>query len=132
MSAFGRGSCLPAICVKLGFDDSVSIWPCRQNCYAASDITILTPYNGQLRLLHRCMAENVKVFLDEADQQLAQPGSAWDVQQSETISQSVRLATVDKFQGELPDLKLILNKSWLTLSAGLQIVRRMPDRVHGP
>lgn len=75
---------------------------CRQGCYAANEITVLTPYNGQLRLLLRLLEQEGRVFVDEADQELLQPGVQLDAVQGTSrkdVLSSVRLATVDNFQG---------------------------------
>ncbi|KAK9843209.1 hypothetical protein WJX74_008770 [Apatococcus lobatus] len=75
----------------------------RQGCYDASEIAVLTPYNGQLRLLLRLLEQESKVFIDEADQQLLQLEKQVDSAQGTShkdMLSSVRLATVDNFQGE--------------------------------
>ena len=73
----------------------------RQGCYAPSEVTVLTPYNGQLRLLLRLLEQEARVFVDEADQRLLHPGldAGPGISPRDMLS-SVRLATVDNFQGD--------------------------------
>ena len=92
----------------------------RQGCYGSEDITVLTPYTGQLLLLRKALEKHTLVFLDEADQKIVDDmdtaGSAGSHNQEDaskaaqeaatnvchdTVRRRVRLATVDNFQGWL-------------------------------
>ncbi|KAL2754249.1 hypothetical protein ACRALDRAFT_1049711 [Sodiomyces alcalophilus JCM 7366] len=86
----------------------------RQGEYAASDIALLTPYTGQLRKLRAGLSREFEVFLGERDLDVLAfeddgEGSnreASDTQerhktlQKKQLTQTLRLATVDNFQGE--------------------------------
>ncbi|KAI1006799.1 hypothetical protein K3495_g1423 [Podosphaera aphanis] len=86
----------------------------RQGEYKTEDIAVLTPYTGQLQKLRALLRNNFEVFLDERDENLlVQDGfldndpRGHDVLQTERvplckkkISDLLRLATVDNFQGE--------------------------------
>lgn len=82
----------------------------RQGCYAASDVTILTPYTGQLLILKAELASYKEGFMAPAavrpDTGLQQPaGSSLDVaaaidHQTRQLSDLVQLKTVDNFQGK--------------------------------
>lgn len=102
------------------FSDANASDACRQGCYGAEDITVLTPYTGQLLLLRKMLEKHTLVFLDEADRKIvddiepsgpfapAQDASPDASQEPvtnirrETVRQRVRLATVDNFQGLSP------------------------------
>ena len=82
----------------------------RQGCYAAGDVTILTPYTGQLLIIKAELASFTESFTvpatleasaglrQAADRgQAAEPVKAW---QTKRLSDLVQLKTVDNFQGE--------------------------------
>ncbi|KAK9822561.1 hypothetical protein WJX74_004715 [Apatococcus lobatus] len=98
----------------------------RQGCYGSEDITVLTPYTGQLLLLRKALEKHTLVFLDEADQKIVDdidssgltgpenPEAASDAAQEpatnichDTVRRRVRLATVDNFQGEESKVVLV-------------------------
>jgi hypothetical protein len=80
----------------------------RQCHYAPDEIAVLTPYLGQLRRLRTRLRSAVEIIVDDRDEiQLQQAGfqSEADVPTPGTmartnLSQALRLATVDNFQGE--------------------------------
>lgn len=95
-----------------------------QGTYRADDIAVLTPYTGQLQKLRAALGHDFELFLSERDQDaLAADGFEDDGTDSDppehedtdkakarehhgkplqkkTLAESLRLATVDNFQGE--------------------------------
>ncbi|KAK7755474.1 hypothetical protein SLS62_002403 [Diatrype stigma] len=85
----------------------------RQGRYAPDDIAVITPYLGQLFLLRRRMTSLFEISVGDRDQEELE---ALDAERSEdlldsqtqtrpiskktSLLQSIRLATVDNFQGE--------------------------------
>ncbi|MBE3048131.1 hypothetical protein IMZ48_37625, partial [Candidatus Bathyarchaeota archaeon] len=91
----------------------------RQGKYSSSDIALLTPYTGQLRKLRTALSEDFEIFLGERDQEVlafeddgdeggapASPTENHKPLQKKQLLQTLRLATVDNFQGE--EAKVIL------------------------
>jgi hypothetical protein len=97
----------------------------RQGVYSSSEIAVLTPYTGQLQKLRTKMRSDFEIVLSELDQELlAKDG--FDVEdplsdkeqqinqsssnrkplQKKKLSELLRVATVDNFQGE--EAKIIL------------------------
>ncbi|KAK3317593.1 hypothetical protein B0T19DRAFT_294577 [Cercophora scortea] len=86
----------------------------RQGEYKSTDVALLTPYAGQLQKLRAALNKDFEVVLSERDlETLAQQGAADIVDfsgqisqdmgqphQKQALGQSVRIATVDNFQGE--------------------------------
>ncbi|KAK4445672.1 NFX1-type zinc finger-containing protein 1 [Podospora aff. communis PSN243] len=91
----------------------------RQGAYKSTDIAILTPYTGQLQKLRASLGKDFEISLSDKDEdKLAQDGFelAMDTSSDEgkleiaaknqpsfqrkQLLQSLRLATVDNFQGE--------------------------------
>ncbi|CAJ2505937.1 Uu.00g000670.m01.CDS01 [Anthostomella pinea] len=88
----------------------------RQGHYSATDIALLTPYTGQLQKLRRSLAKDFEIFLSDRDlDTLAADGfedsgngllspntlsPAPRTLQKKQLIQTLRLATVDNFQGE--------------------------------
>ncbi|KAK3689366.1 hypothetical protein B0T22DRAFT_427646 [Podospora appendiculata] len=84
----------------------------RQGEYKSADVALLTPYAGQLQKLRAALNKDFEVVLSERDlETLAQQGAAdtgigqtsqdmWQSHQKQTLGQSIRIATVDNFQGE--------------------------------
>ena len=91
----------------------------RQGVYQSSDIAVLTPYSGQLQKLRAKMRNEFEIVLNERDQEtLAKDGlvneedigenqhadgqseSAKRPLQKKKLSDLLRIATVDNFQGE--------------------------------
>ncbi|KAL2130209.1 hypothetical protein VTI74DRAFT_6765 [Chaetomium olivicolor] len=86
----------------------------RQGEYKSTDIALLTPYTGQLQKLRAALSKEFEVFLSDRDQealaldgfedkpdeknQLAEAGRK-PIEKKQLL-QSIRLATVDNFQGE--------------------------------
>jgi hypothetical protein len=91
----------------------------RQGTYKSSDIAVLTPYTGQLQKLRAAMRSDFEIVLSERDQEAlendgfkleeSQPGHAQVTATAEhggkplerkQLSELLRVATVDNFQGE--------------------------------
>lgn len=84
----------------------------RQGAYEATDVAVLTPYSGQLIKLRAALNQEFDISLSDRDEEtLAKDGfepsadavaSAAPVRtlQKKRLSESLRLATVDNFQGE--------------------------------
>ncbi|KAJ3578079.1 hypothetical protein NPX13_g2489 [Xylaria arbuscula] len=84
----------------------------RQGTYAPDDIAVITPYLGQLHRLRRALQSLFQISFGERDLEDLAALDASNVGESEeagaalrtttqtTLLQSVRLATVDNFQGE--------------------------------
>ncbi|KAI1170055.1 hypothetical protein F4777DRAFT_595622 [Nemania sp. FL0916] len=86
----------------------------RQGTYAPDDIAVITPYLGQLHRLRRAMQNLVQISFGEKDLEELAALDASKTDQQEVISsapapkgaarttllKSIRLATVDNFQGE--------------------------------
>lgn len=84
----------------------------RQGEYSSKDIALLTPYTGQLRKLRASLSKDFEICLSERDlETLVAEGLGVDTDESpqagshkiierKTLLQTLRLATVDNFQGE--------------------------------
>ncbi|KAL2163207.1 hypothetical protein VTH06DRAFT_5263 [Thermothelomyces fergusii] len=86
----------------------------RQGEYKSTDIALLTPYTGQLQKLRASLGSDFEVFLSDRDlEALAKEGfepmpekeqgtetGPRKMTEKKTLVQTVRLATVDNFQGE--------------------------------
>ncbi|CAI7603373.1 unnamed protein product [Penicillium glandicola] len=84
----------------------------RQGEYRSEDIALLTPYTGQLRKLRASLSKDFEICLSERDlETLAAEGLGVDIDETpqaespkliekKTLLQTLRLATVDNFQGE--------------------------------
>ncbi|CAG8957876.1 hypothetical protein HYFRA_00000216 [Hymenoscyphus fraxineus] len=89
----------------------------RQGAYKSSDIAVLTPYTGQLQKLRAKLRTDFEIVLSDRDQEtLAKDGFVQDTEESQNhlanadtqkrtlqkrnLSEFLRLATVDNFQGE--------------------------------
>ena len=82
----------------------------NQGCYRSGDIAVLTPYLGQMRKLRSALSSHFAVVLGDLDEDLMEQDdrvSGGSVEQSTTpaptkvkLSQALRIATVDNFQGE--------------------------------
>ncbi|KAJ8110060.1 hypothetical protein ONZ43_g5975 [Nemania bipapillata] len=85
----------------------------RQGAYGPDDIAVITPYLGQLHRLHRVMQASFQISVGDKDleelsaldaskvgQQDESPARAANTPVRTTLLKSVRLATVDNFQGE--------------------------------
>lgn len=85
----------------------------RQGEYAASDIALLTPYTGQLRKFRAALSQEFEIFLGERDldvlafeddgegnREAPDSGENYKNLQKKQLTQTLRLATVDNFQGE--------------------------------
>ncbi|TLS25023.1 hypothetical protein PpBr36_07472 [Pyricularia pennisetigena] len=92
----------------------------RQGSYSQSDIAVLTPYAGQLRNLRKALSSEFDIFVSDRDEEALAADShgksdseeathqtEWDkafVRKS--LAETLRLATVDNFQGE--EAKIII------------------------
>ncbi|KAM0080186.1 hypothetical protein ACKRZS_007690 [Fusarium odoratissimum] len=82
----------------------------RQGEYKTEDIALLTPYTGQLQQLRAALGKDFEICLSDRDMtQLAQEGFEDDsasnggdrkMIEKKQLIQTIRLATVDNFQGE--------------------------------
>jgi hypothetical protein len=89
----------------------------RQGVYSSSDIAVLTPYIGQLQKLREKMGNDFEIVLSERDQETlardgfdeeiallegeqAGSGSGRKPLEKKKLSEMLRVATVDNFQGE--------------------------------
>ena len=84
----------------------------RQGEYKSTDIAILTPYTGQLQKLRVALSQDFEIVMSERDEEtLARDGFAEEGDeekeepkprplQRKQLIESLRLATVDNFQGE--------------------------------
>ncbi|PGH32819.1 hypothetical protein GX50_04359 [[Emmonsia] crescens] len=80
----------------------------RQGVYSSEDVAVLTPYLGQLQKLKQRFASSFEIVLNDMDQEDLQntglegtEGGATTIQISKTsLRNTLRLATVDNFQGE--------------------------------
>ncbi|KAK5662144.1 hypothetical protein OQA88_8049 [Cercophora sp. LCS_1] len=82
----------------------------RQGEYSRSDIAVITPYLGQLQRLRRRMESMFEICLNDRDQEQVEaleadgPGVPPPTLRTQlgktTLARSIRIATVDNFQGE--------------------------------
>ncbi|KAJ5346854.1 uncharacterized protein N7506_000107 [Penicillium brevicompactum] len=84
----------------------------RQGEYTSADIALLTPYTGQLRKLRTSLSNDFEICLSDRDlETLAADrfekaedekpeSSGYNATEKKTLLQTLRLATVDNFQGE--------------------------------
>lgn len=97
----------------------------RQGKYKAEDIALLTPYMGQLQQLRTALSRDFEICLGDLDrEQLAHENfedesSSKKPVEKKKLLQTIRLATVDNFQGE--EAKIIV----------VSLVRSNPQRQVG-
>ncbi|KIL87971.1 hypothetical protein FAVG1_08853 [Fusarium avenaceum] len=107
----------------------------RQGAYKTEDIALLTPYTGQLQQLRAALAKDFEICLSDRDMsQLAREGFENEsgateggespegnrkMVEKKQLLQTIRLATVDNFQGE--EAKIII----------VSLVRSNPQRKVG-
>ncbi|QGI59613.1 hypothetical protein CEK27_001738 [Fusarium fujikuroi] len=97
----------------------------RQGKYRAEDIALLTPYMGQLQQLKAALSSDFEICLGDRDRdQLAQEDFTDDLTSNNTVEkkkllQTIRLATVDNFQGEEAEVIVV------------SLVRSNPERKVG-
>ncbi|KAJ4263476.1 hypothetical protein NW762_006295 [Fusarium torreyae] len=79
----------------------------RQREYKPADIALLTPYAGQLRRLTNALSNEFEVFLVEKDTKESSQDEECELDpaarqsvEKRRLTQALRLATVDNFQGE--------------------------------
>ncbi|KFY34168.1 hypothetical protein V494_06994 [Pseudogymnoascus sp. VKM F-4513 (FW-928)] len=82
----------------------------RQGTYGREDIAVITPYLGQLQRLKKRLADSFEIVVGDRDQEeLEAQGLQDDLESSKdgkiqiqktTLLKSLRIATVDNFQGE--------------------------------
>ncbi|KAK3045579.1 hypothetical protein LTR09_012847 [Extremus antarcticus] len=78
----------------------------RQGVYKSSDIAVLTPYTGQLQKLHALIKDGYTLSDTPNDQGDASSNSERKQLQKKQLSDLLRAATVDNFQGE--EAKLVI------------------------
>jgi hypothetical protein len=86
----------------------------RQGVYKTEDIALLTPYTGQLQQLRAALGKDFEICLSDRDMiQLAREGFEDEspegnrkMVEKKQLLQTIRLATVDNFQGE--EAKIII------------------------
>ncbi|KAI6373349.1 hypothetical protein MCOR31_003262 [Pyricularia oryzae] len=92
----------------------------RQGKYSQSDIAVLTPYAGQLRSLRKALDSEFDIFVSDRDEEALAADSHGKSDSEETtrqtewdkmfvkksLAETLRLATVDNFQGE--EAKIII------------------------
>jgi hypothetical protein len=89
----------------------------KQGVYKPGSIDVLTPYGGQLKKLKLRMQNAFEVVLDDRDIKVLEDEGPNDAAQSRappapgvqkgSMASAVRLATVDNFQGEEPEVVVI-------------------------
>ncbi|RPA86468.1 P-loop containing nucleoside triphosphate hydrolase protein [Ascobolus immersus RN42] len=85
----------------------------RQGVYKSGKIAVITPYAGQLRLLQQKMSDSFEVILNEKDEaQLEKQDPNSVIKNGPKVGKgrlldSLRIATVDNFQGEEADIIII-------------------------
>lgn len=78
----------------------------RQGVYESKDIAVLTPYVGQLQKLRTAMRSDFEIILSERDEEklikdgFINPEASSIILQKKPMSELLRIATVDNFQGE--------------------------------
>ena len=89
----------------------------RQGVYSSSDIAVLTPYTGQLQKLRTKMRSDFEIVLSDRDEETlardgfneetaateedqTSPGNRRQPLEKKKLSEFLRIATVDNFQGE--------------------------------
>ena len=74
--------------------------------YSQGNITVLTPYSGQLALLHTYLKRTCKVWLSDKDRENLLRLELLEVEEGPrtkddvTVSDMLRISTIDNFQGE--------------------------------
>ncbi len=81
----------------------------RQGAYKSTDLAVLTPYTGQLQKLRASLSKDFEISLSDKDEdklaldgfelETDEPESKPSLQRKQLVN-SLRLATVDNFQGE--------------------------------
>lgn len=82
----------------------------KQGTYGSEDIAVITPYLGQLQKIRKRLASSFEIVVGDRDQEELEakglqddlgtsPGGRIQVQKT-TLLKSLRIATVDNFQGE--------------------------------
>ncbi|KAJ0417780.1 AAA domain-containing protein [Aspergillus carlsbadensis] len=81
----------------------------RQGVYGSKDIAVLTPYVGQLQKLRSALQNDFEIVLSDRDQETLirdghedtkSDGEGHALLQKKSMSELLRIATVDNFQGE--------------------------------
>ena len=78
----------------------------KDGAYSQGDIAVITPYSGQLAALYEGLKATCRFWLNERDRQLLLSEDAFDDGKLERkkedvpVSDMLRIATVDNFQGE--------------------------------
>ena len=96
---------------EVGMVVSTVQYLCQQG-YDKKSMVVLTPYLGQLLMIQNALSKSLEVFVDDVDMNEARKLLA-DVAgfnvggKSSKPDESVRIATVDNFQGEEADIVII-------------------------
>ncbi|QSZ30518.1 hypothetical protein DSL72_000072 [Monilinia vaccinii-corymbosi] len=113
----------------------------RQGAYSSKDIAVLTPYSGQLQKLRLHMRKEFEIVLSDRDEEvLAKDGfiasdeelgsptsnSTGDRKplQKKNLSELLRIATVDNFQGE--EAKVVIVSLMILRDGALKVVANWP------
>jgi superfamily I DNA and/or RNA helicase len=81
----------------------------RQGVYSSKDIAVLTPYVGQLQKLRSALQNDFEIVLSDRDQETlireghedsTSNGTGHALLQRKAMTELLRIATVDNFQGE--------------------------------
>ncbi|CEF72035.1 unnamed protein product [Fusarium graminearum] len=97
----------------------------RQGKYKAEDIALLTPYMGQLQQLRTALSRDFEICLGDLDrEQLAHEefedeSSSKKPVEKKKLLQTIRLATVDNFQGEEAKIIVVSLQPIPTFPCGL-------------
>ncbi|KAL2830319.1 hypothetical protein BDW59DRAFT_178029 [Aspergillus cavernicola] len=108
----------------------------HQGTYQSGDIAVLTPYLGQLHRMRQKLSRSFTITLGERDQEdLDNAGLAGDDTQPartaisrSTLLQTLRVATVDNFQGE--EAKVVVISLVRSNSQGRCGFLRTPNRIN--
>ena len=80
-----------------------------QQGYQSTQLVVLTPYLGQLQVLQKALSNDWQVLVDQMDlNELSNAGlTPVDVTDTRSRGSTVRVATIDNFQGEEADVVII-------------------------
>ena len=78
----------------------------KGSAYSQGDIAVLTPYSGQLARLHDCLKSTCNIWLNERDREILLSQELLEAEEGPrskddvSVSDMLRISTVDNFQGE--------------------------------
>ncbi|KAI9870787.1 MAG: hypothetical protein M1823_008640, partial [Watsoniomyces obsoletus] len=104
----------------------------KTSVYSQGDIAVLTPYSGQLARLYGCLKTTCKIWLDARDREMLLSEDLLDDQDGPrskddvSVSDMLRIATVDNFQGE--EAKIVILTT--VRSGGSAGFLSIPNRVN--